>query len=264
MPGNYGPGGKWIHDRAHSLMESTKDQYGDKKGKEVAYAVATQMAHKLKKTPKPKGGYGTTQGRVEAKAKFNKPRSEYQKEAVMNPFVLQALFDELQKIAAEEEKHDWKKTLKHMGMGAAITGGAGLALGGLVGGLRGARAAGIKNKQVKEELSSNLFNLKSRIARRTAFLEERKADALRREATIPFYKYSPTKDSVRYEEALKGPAEALGRAEKAHAEQLAKLPGLRRKEILRRARTHALPAGAAGLGAGALGGTATSRKKEQR
>ena len=85
MPGkgSYGPGGKWVHDRAHRIMEKgeTQKKYGPKRGKQIAYAIATQQAHKTGKTPKKKGGYGTKEGRSVAKAKFDKPRKEYQKTA---------------------------------------------------------------------------------------------------------------------------------------------------------------------------------------
>lgn len=84
MPGrgSYGPGGKWIHDRAHRILEKgeLQKQYGDR-AKQVAYALATQQAHKMKKTPKKKGGYGTPVGRAVARAKFQKPRKEYRKTA---------------------------------------------------------------------------------------------------------------------------------------------------------------------------------------
>ena len=43
-----------------------------------SWAIATQQAHKLGKTPK---GYGTREGKLEAKAKFDKPKSEYRKTA---------------------------------------------------------------------------------------------------------------------------------------------------------------------------------------
>jgi hypothetical protein len=86
MPGkgSYGPGGKWIHDRAHRIMQGesgTTSQYGEKRGKQVAYAIATQQAHKMGRTPKKKGGYGTIAGRVAAKKKFDRPRKEYRKTA---------------------------------------------------------------------------------------------------------------------------------------------------------------------------------------
>jgi hypothetical protein len=85
MPGrgSYGPGGKWIHDRAKRIMEKgdVQDRYGEDDGKSVAYAIATQQAHKMGKTPKKKGGYGTSEGRSEAKSKYDKPREEYRKTA---------------------------------------------------------------------------------------------------------------------------------------------------------------------------------------
>lgn len=67
-------------------MEKT---YGPKKAKQVAFAVATQQAHRLGKSPKTfkskttgrKERFGTAEGRSVAKAKFDKPKSEYQKTA---------------------------------------------------------------------------------------------------------------------------------------------------------------------------------------
>ena len=86
MPGrgSYGPGGKWIHDRAEHIMASTRDQYGsEEKAKRIAYALATQQAHKLGKTPKrgagPKGTYGTPEGKRAAKNKYDKSKGEYVK-----------------------------------------------------------------------------------------------------------------------------------------------------------------------------------------
>lgn len=85
MPGrgSYGPGGKWVHDRAHRIMEKGKtlEKYGPERGKQVAYAIATQQAHKLGKTPKKKGGYGTSEGRAVAKAKYDQPSKSYKKTA---------------------------------------------------------------------------------------------------------------------------------------------------------------------------------------
>lgn len=69
--------GKWIHDRAHHLLPDLESRYGQE-GKSVAYAIATQQAHKLGKTLK---GYGTAEGRQEANAKYGKPRSTYVKTA---------------------------------------------------------------------------------------------------------------------------------------------------------------------------------------
>ena len=83
MPGRGSyPTGKWTHDRAHRILGKgdLQERYGDK-AKSVAYAIATQQAHKMGKTPKKKGGYGTPEGKAEAMAKYDKPRSEYKKTA---------------------------------------------------------------------------------------------------------------------------------------------------------------------------------------
>lgn len=75
MPGrgSYGPAGKWIHDRAHRIMEESPGT-----PKSMAYAVATQQGHKVGKSPK---GFRTSQGVREAKSKFRLPKKEYQKTA---------------------------------------------------------------------------------------------------------------------------------------------------------------------------------------
>ena len=93
MPGDYGPAGKWVHDRAHRIMREgeTGEQYGGKKGKSVAYAIAVQQAHKLGKSPK---GFKTQTGVRVAKRKFDLPKKEYQKTASLAGF-----FDELEKIS---------------------------------------------------------------------------------------------------------------------------------------------------------------------
>lgn len=88
MPGkgSYGPGGKWIYDRAKRIQAKgdLQERYGDK-AEQVSFALATQQAHKLGKTPKrgngPKGSYGTRAAKAVAKAKMDKPRSEYRKTA---------------------------------------------------------------------------------------------------------------------------------------------------------------------------------------
>lgn len=99
MPGKkgYGPGGKWIHDRAHRILRSTKKQYGEEEGKRVAYAMATLQAHKLKKTPKRR--FGTSFGKAEAKALYRKPTKAYKKTAAaMEKIMMAAFFDELRKL----------------------------------------------------------------------------------------------------------------------------------------------------------------------
>jgi tryptophan synthase alpha subunit len=59
--------------------------------KSVAYAVATQQAHKVKKSPK---GFRTPEGVATARAKMHRPLKEYQKTAALAGF-----FDELEKVA---------------------------------------------------------------------------------------------------------------------------------------------------------------------
>ncbi len=67
---------KWIEDRAERIMDSTKDQYGEAKGKQVAYALATQQAHATGKSPKKWKGkpFGTPEGKREAKKKYDDPK----------------------------------------------------------------------------------------------------------------------------------------------------------------------------------------------
>lgn len=66
---------KWIHDRAKHIQESgdLTDRYGKEKGERVAWAIATQQAHALKKSPK---SWGTAEGRRDAKAKYTTPRDD--------------------------------------------------------------------------------------------------------------------------------------------------------------------------------------------
>lgn len=81
----------WIHDRAMRIKREGKleEQYGKEKGKQVAFALATQMAHRLGKSPKKFKSketgkmetFGTPQGRREAKLKYDQPKREYQKTA---------------------------------------------------------------------------------------------------------------------------------------------------------------------------------------
>jgi len=81
----------WIHDRAMRIKREGKleEQYGKEKGKQVAFALATQQAHRLGKSPKTfkskvtgkKETFGTPEGRREAKVKYDQPRSEYRKTA---------------------------------------------------------------------------------------------------------------------------------------------------------------------------------------
>lgn len=86
MPDSFGLAGKWVHDRAHSIMEKGElgKTYGKKDAKSVAYAIATQQAHKVGKSPK---GFRTPEGVREAKRKHHLPMKEYQKTAGVGSFL---------------------------------------------------------------------------------------------------------------------------------------------------------------------------------
>ena len=75
--GSYGPGGRWIHDRAHRIMEE-----GDTP-KNVAYAIATQQAHSVGKSPK---RFRTSGGVARARAKYDQPKM-YRKTAAVKSFM---------------------------------------------------------------------------------------------------------------------------------------------------------------------------------
>ena len=64
---------KWIHGRAEHLLAKNPSM-----DKSQAFAIATQQSHKMGKSPK---GYGTKQGKIEARAKFDKPRKVYERKA---------------------------------------------------------------------------------------------------------------------------------------------------------------------------------------
>lgn len=59
---------KWIHERAEHLLAKNPSM-----PKGEAFAIATQQSHSLGKSPK---GYGTPEGRHEAKAKYPTPRND--------------------------------------------------------------------------------------------------------------------------------------------------------------------------------------------
>jgi len=64
---------RWIEDRAKHIQKKNPDM-----DESAAWAIATQQAHKLGKTPK---NYGTAEGKRAAKEKYGKPKSEYRKTA---------------------------------------------------------------------------------------------------------------------------------------------------------------------------------------
>ncbi len=134
---------KWIHDRAEHLLAKNPSMT-----KSQAFAIATQQSHKLGKSPK---GYGTKEGKREARVKYDKPRKEYTKGA--NPGDLEspklaAMADELEKEAVN------LAALKNMSyMGKRLAGGAAL---GAAGGAAAGAAAGGEGGRLKGALKGAL------------------------------------------------------------------------------------------------------------
>jgi len=91
MPGHH-PHGAWISARAKHIAKETEKEYGPDKGESVAYALATQQAHSMNKSPK---GFRTPEGVFEARSKYRNPE-EYKKTASI---YLQSYVDEFCKIA---------------------------------------------------------------------------------------------------------------------------------------------------------------------
>jgi hypothetical protein len=83
----------WIHDRARHILRGNPEM-----DESEAFAIATQQAHALKKSPK---GYGTPEGRVAARRKYRTPADDVKtadptpKEAMWMAFQ-----DELEKTGA--------------------------------------------------------------------------------------------------------------------------------------------------------------------
>lgn len=75
----------WIHNRAERILSKNPEM-----DKGEAFAIATQQAHALGKTP---SGYGTSAGRREAKAKYRTPSDDQKTASVM----WSAFFSELEK-----------------------------------------------------------------------------------------------------------------------------------------------------------------------
>lgn len=96
---------QWIHDRARHIQAKNPGMSDS-----TAFAIATQQAHATGKSPK---GYGTAEGRREAKAKYTTPKDDKKtadpggigKQAffrVVNPIVTQEQDDRLRTIIREE------------------------------------------------------------------------------------------------------------------------------------------------------------------
>jgi hypothetical protein len=84
--GSYGPGGKWVYERAKHLRDKNPDME-----ESTSFAIATQQAHKLGRSSK---SHRTVEGVRVAREKYSRPMKEYQKTAMLHGF-----FDELEKIA---------------------------------------------------------------------------------------------------------------------------------------------------------------------
>ena len=123
----------WVHNRAERILQKNPEM-----DKGEAFAIATQQAHALGKTPQ---GYGTSEGRRTAKTKYRSP-SEYQKTAEAQ--VWSAFFDEIEKIG-QVGASAFKPSAKVMSLpGAARP--AGNALKGVAGGTGRASALGTHSK----------------------------------------------------------------------------------------------------------------------
>lgn len=107
MPGNCT--GAWIESRAKRIMSE-----GDVP-KHIAFALATQQGHAINKSPK---DFRTAKGVREAKEKYDKPKSEYQKTAM-----LAAFFDELDQM--EKDGMGWfgRKVVAPLAIAGGLAGG---------------------------------------------------------------------------------------------------------------------------------------------
>lgn len=107
---------QWIHDRADHIRAKNPGM-----PKSESFAIATQQAHAVGKTPK---GYGTPVGKHVAKKKYDEPKSEYKKTADPGHMSKSASFsnmwigfsDELLKIAAATTVSDVTKAIKPPGL----------------------------------------------------------------------------------------------------------------------------------------------------
>jgi hypothetical protein len=61
---------EWMHNRAMHILAKNPEM-----GKSQAFAIATQQSHATGHTPK---SYGTSEGKQEAKAKYDDPKSTYE------------------------------------------------------------------------------------------------------------------------------------------------------------------------------------------
>lgn len=85
---------KWIHDRARHIQAKNPEM-----AESTAFAIATQQAHATGKSPK---GYGTTEGRQQAKAKYPTPKDD-KKTADPGGIGKEAFFRALHPIIAQDQ-----------------------------------------------------------------------------------------------------------------------------------------------------------------
>lgn len=102
---------KWIHDRADHIRQKNPGM-----PKSQAFAIATQQSYAAKKAPK---GYGTPQGRREAKQKYDDPKSHYEQKAkpkektsATHTARWSGFIDELEKISRATSVADTTKSIK--------------------------------------------------------------------------------------------------------------------------------------------------------
>ena len=137
MPGrgSYGPGGKWIYDRANRIMEKNPDM-----PKGQAYAVATQQAHKVGKSPKK---FRTAEGVATAKAKMRGPVKEYRKTAAFDEARVRRHVENRQAFRRKARKIQRQEALGEL-KGGGKTGLIGAGLGAIPGAIfagKGGRGA---------------------------------------------------------------------------------------------------------------------------
>jgi len=127
---------QWIHNRAEHLLARNPSMR-----KSTAFAIATQQSHSLGKTPK---GYGTSEGKREAKAKYDEPKKEYKKAAnpgdldspkLKESAVLPEFLDKPRR--GERLEPGSEEHIKNRAFGRAVGGGGvlGLGFGGSLGGV---------------------------------------------------------------------------------------------------------------------------------
>lgn len=168
MPGKKKGPGKWIENRADRILDKDlKSRYGNE-AKSVAFAIATQQAHKLEKTPKkgkgPGGMYGTKEGKREARAKYDKPKKEYRKTASMPAWALPAGVAALGGSigAAYDDENRVRGGLTGAAIGA-LGGEGARRVNAVVQGLKGMAEQGLGRLKNMEDLTQQGLNQMSRM-----------------------------------------------------------------------------------------------------